>query len=277
MTEKRGSWYLLTGVIIGLLVGIVLSLWVIPVRYVNTDPSTLREADRQAYRILIAEAYLVEGDTGRALARLGLLKEKYPSEKIIAQAQSMLAIGGSESEARALALLAAAVNEPSLAITPLPQTNPIVVQSPLPVSTATSSTLQVTTPAETNTPGPTSTPRPTPTPLATAGPPFAMEGKPLAVCDPLPAQPLLQITVKNAAGQPVPGVKIEISQTGGGVETFYTGLYPAISLGYADYEMLPGTSYTIRVGESGQPVTNLSAPACEGDAYGSLKLEFQQP
>ena len=262
MTEKRGSWYLLTGVIIGLLVGIVLSKWIIPVAYVNTDPSSLREKDRAAYRSLVAQAFLAEGDANRALARLALLQDEHSSEVIVAQAQNLLAEGGSESAARALALLAAVVSQPSLSITALPPMTPIAVQiSEAPATTdvvATESTQS--TGQNTNTPGPTSTPRATPTPLATVGSPYALDGEPAAVCDPLPSTPELQITVLDAAGRAVAGVKIEISQAGGGVETFYTGLFPEISRGYADYEMVPGLNYTLRVGESGQPVANLLLP-----------------
>jgi hypothetical protein len=285
MTEKRGSWHLLTGGILGVVLGIILSLWIIPVRYVDTDPSTLREKDRQTYRALIARAYLAEGDINRALARLRLLQESDPADIIVSQAQSMLAKGQSESDARALALLAAAVNAPSLAVTPLPPMTPVTGQTSQPLITtespSTTGTLEVT--AATRTPRPTSTPRPTFTPMATSGPPFMIDGEPVVNCDPLPAKPLLQITVLDASNQPVPGVKIEISQTGGGLETFYTGLFPEINSGYADYEMTPGMTYSIRVGETGQPISNLFAPACETQnengerVYGNLELTFIQP
>lgn len=277
MSEKKGSWHLLTGLLLGLLVGVVLSLWVIPVQYVNADPSSLREKDKQVYRIMVAQAYLVEGDVNRALARLALIHEENTSEKIIAQAQSLLAEGGSESQARALALLGAAVNEPALSITPLPPLTPAAVLVTEPPVEGTEHTGSSTEMVETRTPGPSSTPRPTATLMATAGPPFALQGEAQEVCDPLPEKPLLQVTVLDASDQPVAGVKIEISTTAGGVETFFTGLYPEISRGYADYEMLPGVAYAIRVGDSGQPISNLTAPSCEGGVYGSLELVFKQP
>jgi hypothetical protein len=285
MTENRGSWYLLTGAILGVVLGIILSSWIIPVRYVDTDPSSLREKDRQAYRVLIARAYLAEGDINRAIARLRLLQESDPADLIVSQAQSMLAKGQSESDARALALLAAAVNAPSMAVTPLPPMTPVAGQTTQPLLTtetpSTTGTLAVT--AATRTPGPTSTPRPTFTPMATVGPPYMLDGEPVVDCDPLPDRPLLKITVLNASNQPVPGVMIEISQSSGGLETFYTGLFPEINSGYADYEMTPGMTYSIRVGETGQPVSNLFAPACEtknenGErVYGNLELTFIQP
>lgn len=278
MTEKRGSWHLLTGAILGFLLGLLISLVAARVPYFNTDPSTLSEKDKAVYRLMVAQAYLVEGDATRAVSRLTLLQDQNPAEILIAQAQGMLANGGSETQARALALLAAAVNQPSLAITPLAPQNPLAVQNPDLAVTFTPVVALEGTPGATRTPGPSSTPRPTLTPQATAGSPFVLEEEPIKDCDPLPEKPLLQITVLDAADQPVAGVKIEISQPGGGVETFFTGLYPAINRGYADYEMLPGVNYTIRVGDAGQPVTDLSAPDCSGSQdYGSLWLVFQQP
>jgi len=277
MTEKRGSWHLITGVVIGLLIGIALSAWVIPVGYVNTDPSALREEDRQDYRVMIAQAYLAEGDAGRALTRLRLLNEDNPSEILIAQAQQMLADGESETQARALALLAAAVTDPALAVTPLPMSFTLAVVSTIQLTV--SETATVVKP--TNTPGPTSTPRPTITPLPTAGSPFEKIEQ-TEICEPLPNLSLLQVIVLDASGQAVPGVRVEVSQAGGGTEAFFTGLYPEVSLGYADYEMLPNVVYALRVGETGQPVSNLSAPMCGTDesgvpTYGSLRLIFRQP
>ncbi len=278
MSEKRGSWHLLTGAILGVLLGLLISLVLVRVPYFNTDPSTLSDKDKAAYRLMVAQAYLVEGDSNRAVSRLTLLQDLNPAEILIAQAQGTLADGGSEVQARALALLAAAVNQPSLAITPLAPQNPVVIQNPDPGVTFTPEIALEGTLDATRTPGPTGTPRPILTPQATAGSPFVLEEDPIKDCDPLPEKPLMQITVLDAADRPVAGVKIEISQSGGGVETFYTGLYPAISRGYADYEMLPGVNYTIRVGDAGQPVTDLTAPDCSGSQdYGNLWLVFQQP
>ena len=67
----------------------------------------------------------------------------------------------------------------------------------------------------------------------------------------------------------------------GGSETFYTGLYPEINDGYANYEMTPGMEYALRVGEAGQLVSGLKIPSCKigssGTALGSIYLLFQQP
>lgn len=282
MNEKRGSFHLLTGAVIGVLLGLLISLVLLPVQYTDTEPSTLKEIDRAAYREVIARAFLVEADTPRALARLALLEDTNPGAALVEQAQMVLASGEKDLEARALALLAAAVNQPSMVITPLT----VVLPSAIPevTITATAPALQTTiTPIEilaTRTPAATVTPRPTFTPQPTQGAPYELleQGN---VCDPEMKESLIQVYVSDAAGNPVPGVKIEISQPNGGVETFYTGLYPEISLGYADYTMTQGMTYNLRVGEAGQLVLNLSIPVCEdqeGQEYpGSIRLDYQQP
>ena len=274
MSEKRGSWHLLTGFIIGLVAGLLLSAWVIPVRYMNTDPSSLREEDKQQYRAMIAQAYLVEADLARARSRLDLLADPDQAGVLVAQAQNLLAEGGSDEQARALALLAAVINEPSALVTPLPLAVDLALQVDIPTPEGTQAA------KATRTAGPTSTPRPTFTPQPTQGPPF-VKVEEFAICDPLPEEPLLQVIVLDAAGQPMQGVKIEISQASGSLESFYTGLYPEISAGYADYALQPGVTYAIRVGESGLTTPDMHAPSCgtdeDGEIWGSLKVVFQQP
>jgi hypothetical protein len=50
----------------------------------------------------------------------------------------------------------------------------------------------------------------------------------------------LQVIVLDAAGQPVAGGKDRDLAGRWQLESFYTGLYPEISAGYADYAMQPG-------------------------------------
>jgi hypothetical protein len=100
------------------------------------------------------------------------------------------------------------------------------------------------------------------------------------VCDPSLPQGLLQIEVVNSAGNPVSGMRITISWPGG-EDSFFTGLVPGISPGYADFQMTPGVLYTARVGEGGQPAENLQTINCtapNGDPYpGGWWLIFAQP
>jgi hypothetical protein len=290
VNQKRGQWHLLTGLILGIVLGVVFSVYILPVRYIDTEPQTLRFYDRERYRSLVARAYVVEADTSRALARIALLKDGNAATALISQAQNMLASNGDELTARGLALLGAAVNQPSLRITAIPT----VAVTQRPTATAFTATPEVSvmtptiqlaqgTPAEptiTRTPAATFTARPTPTLQPTLGTLFILVDQ-KTVCEPLPSIPLIEIEVRDVEGNPIPGVKIQLSQLNGGTETFYTGLYPEISAGYANYVMTAGMEYALRVGEAGQLISGLTIPACEtespGTAPGNLYLLFQQP
>jgi hypothetical protein len=83
----------------------------------------------------------------------------------------------------------------------------------------------------------------------------------------------------DAAGNGVPGLEVIVTWEGG-ENHFFTGLKPEMGLGYADFQMLPGVSYTLRLAEGGQPVSNLVVTDCQtggNTQAGSWKLVFIQP
>jgi hypothetical protein len=143
---KRSSWYLLTGIILGLIMGLVYAWLINPVVYESSTPGTLSEADKDFYRVMIAQVYDVTGDIARASLRLALLEDPDPVYALGAQAQRALA-AGREAEAHALALLASSLQEPAIQqeINPQPlptQHNPTdpppgIPTHTLPVPTAT--------------------------------------------------------------------------------------------------------------------------------------------
>lgn len=283
MSEKRGPFYLLTGLIIGAVVGVLATRLLLPVRYTDTEPSTLRTDQREVYRNLVSRAYLAEADVNRARSRLNLLKDTAMVEELIAQAQNALASTDQQANARAMALLAAALSKTGIQVTPLPG-----VVTPLVMTEATSTpgaVVKTITPtaaasqtAITSTPANTASLRATATPQPTQGSPYQMVSKE-DVCLP-GAAPLMRIHVQDSQGNPVMGVKIEITLVNSAPAYFFTGLYPEIDNGYADYLMISSTLYSLRVGEGGQLVTGLQAPVCtaDGSSYtGGLKLVFKQP
>jgi len=283
MNEKRGPFYLLTGLIIGAVVGVLATRLLLPVRYTDTEPSTLRTDQREVYRNLVSRAYLAEADVNRARSRLNLLKDTAMVEELIAQAQNALASTDQQANARAMALLAAALSKTGIQVTPLPG-----VVTPLVMTEATSTpgaVVKTITPtaaasqtAITSTPAITASLRATATPQPTQGSPYQMVSKE-DVCLP-GAAPLMRIHVQDSQGNPVMGVKIEITLVNSAPAYFFTGLYPEIDNGYADYLMISSTLYSLRVGEGGQLVTGLQAPVCtaDGSSYtGGLKLVFKQP
>jgi hypothetical protein len=140
-------------------------------------------------------------------------------------------------------------------------------------------TLQATsTPGPSPTPRPTSTQKPTSTPSPTQGAPFIILSLDES-CDPDEPKGLLMVEVRNKKRQPVEGQEIIISWSSG-EESFFTGLKPEISDGYADFQMQQDTVYSVRLASGGEPANDLAAPICnqDGEEYlGQIQLIFQQP
>lgn len=111
MNEKRGSWYLLTGLVIGVVLGLLYAWFLRPVEYTNSSPAVLSSAYKDKYRALIAAAYMANGDLVRAKARLSLLGDADIYTILAQQAQRALADGSSPQEARALGMLSVALGQ----------------------------------------------------------------------------------------------------------------------------------------------------------------------
>lgn len=316
MNEERGPWYLLTGLLIGIALGLAYAWSIQPVEYVDTSPASLRPEFKDRFRALIASAYVANGDLVRARSRLENLEDDDILRVLVEQAQRTLAQGDAPDEARALGILAIALGQgvpgPALAITPAPG-------SPTPTSTITSTptfailtttptatftttpTLQATpseaasptltytptlsptlelegTPSATPRPRPTFTPTRTPTVTLTPGGPFLLVSQE-KICDQKLAEPLFLIEATNLLGDPLPGILVTITWDGS-EERFYTGLKPEKGLGYADFTAVPGVTYTVRLGDGGQPVTGLTAVQCQGTGgsvyWGAWLLKFVQ-
>lgn len=297
--QERGPWYLLTGLIIGVVFGVLYAWLVSPVEYVDTPPASLRADFKDQYRQMIALAYQANSDLNRASVRLSLLQDASPAAALAAQAQQARAQGVSPQEAAALAELASALGQPAAtldaSLPPLVLTDVGATLAPVnPASTASaspaaaspsaSSATRTALPTVTRTPTPTPlatfTPLPTRTPTPTQGAPFALTGQE-QVCDPALGEPLIQVYVFDAAENPVPSVEVLVSWGVNGQDRFFTGLKPELGLGYGDFSMTPGEIYVLRLASGGLPVENLSAEECarpSGERYwGSWKLTFIQP
>jgi hypothetical protein len=313
--ERRGPWYLLTGLAIGVALGLLYA-WVFqPVQYTDTVPASLRADFKDQYRALIAAAYLGNGDLLRARARLELLKDENMFRALSEQAQRTLAQQGPDADARALGLLAIALGQappgPAIAITqqrltPLAQptrtesallpsatTAPEAAQptgisiaptqeqptqpatSAIPASPAVASATQTGAPS----PIPTDTLQPTLSFTATPGGPFLLLSQE-KLCETPLAAPLVQIQALDRFNNPVAGVPVIVTWAGG-EDRFFTGLKPEKGQGYADFAPASGTLYTLRLGENGEVVNNLAGLMCtptSGAPYwGAWLLKFVQP
>ena len=298
MSDERGPWYLLTGLVIGIVLGLVYAWLIAPQGTQDTSPASLQPEFKDQYRAMIAAAFVATGNLPRAEARLALLGD---SDSVIAlseQAQRTLGEGGSPIEAQALGLLAVALGPedasslPTLdasttptgvqntgtpqAATPQPEATEINSE---PTSTATVSQPTDQTPQATRTIISTATPLPTRTPTATSGSPFVLQSNTF-VCDPNLPNPLIQVIAEDSDGDPLPGEKI-ITTWEEGEDHYFTGLKPELGLGYADYLMTPGLVYQVRMSGGGQTVPDITPAECETEGgqryWGSWLLIFSRP
>lgn len=302
MRDERGHWYLLTGFVIGVVLGLVYAWLISPQEYQDTSPASLLPEFRDQYRAMIAAAFVANGNLPRAEARLALLGDSNVEQALTEQAQRTLAEGDSPQEAQALGLLAVALGQGNTDFLPDDESSgtPAAGEtSTTPQSTNNESTsAQVTlkpdseetsitafplpddqSPQVTLSILSTATPLPTQTPTATPGSPFVLQNNTF-VCDPNLPNPLIQVVAENSSGEPLPGQEI-ISNWDGGEDHFFTGLKPELGLGYADYSMTPGVVYQVRMAGGGQTVPDITAAECEtqgGSRYwGSWLLVFSRP
>jgi hypothetical protein len=283
-SERRGNWYLLTGVILGLVLGLIYAWVVSPVEYVDAGPYSLRADFKDQYRLLVALAYLTDNNFIRAQARLDQLKDPDIASTVAMQAQQYLAKERPELETRALSLLAVALGEGPTPVVTLPTASisptGTVTITPTPVlvdPTNSPETNTDQTETEEENVQSTATPLPTRTPTATPGAPFLLRQQNL-ICDPGLTNSVIQVYVYDAADQEVPGVEVIINWDGS-EEHFFTGLKPELGLGYADFNMTIGVNYVLHLADGGESVPNLTAAECEGEDgsryYGSWLLVFR--
>ena len=284
--DRRGSWYLLTGAVFGVAVGLFYSWVISPVEYVDAPPYALRADFKDEYRALVAAAYLYSYDLLRAEDRLAQLKDDDISQSLAIQAQQALAEGHPEAEVSALGVLAMVLGEGATPVALSSSTQQVVnptlsitAASPTPIlNQLTSSPTQTNTvpePRATNTVIPKNTATSTPT----VGAAFLLQETRL-ICNPDQSEPFIQIEIQDAAGQPVPSIELVVIWDGG-EEHFFTGLKPELGLGYADFLMTPEVVYSLRQAEGGNVVNDLAAAEClleDGSrSWGSWMLTFIQP
>lgn len=305
MREKRsrGPWYLITGFLLGAVLGLAYAWIVDPIEYVDTAPVSLRSDFKDEYRALIASAYVANGDLARAEARLALLGDGDVARVLAEQAQRAMAEGRSPEDAQALGLLAIAVGQglTPAPITVVPSDTPTIAPSNtvVPSASATISGTLITTVPPTTTvtitatleTTVTGTPQDNPGPVATATqtplPTEEATRTPLATGTPLPTR-----TSTATPGAPFvlrdqtficeqtlrdPLIQVLVEDVDGqpvpGVEVvvnweegenhFFTGVKPELGMGYADFIMSPGTVYTLRLVEGGEIIPELTPAECE--------------
>jgi hypothetical protein len=275
MDQNRGNWYLLTGLILGLFMGIVYSWVISPISQVDTHPSLLRTDYKDIYRLLISRAYQANNNLPRAEARLNLIGDDEPALALAAQAQRFLAEGGDHEMAVILANLSAALQSREAAENPPVQ--------PTGTAAATDSSEDTEENGENNPDNPATSTQElisSQTPPPTESPPFILQDS-SPICDPTLGESLIQIVATNSSGDGIPGVAIQISLGTDPKDIFYTGLKPELGLGYADFSAEPGLTYQVGILDSGLIISDIEVPTCQNESdesyWGSWEIYITHP
>lgn len=115
MRERVPEWLKQggTGILVGLVLGIVVGWWLWPVTYTNTAPAALREDYRNDYVLMTAAAFEADHDLQKALSRLENLDPDDPVAPVAELAHTLIDNGGSRQDITRLALLARACGDVS--------------------------------------------------------------------------------------------------------------------------------------------------------------------
>ncbi len=288
MNSTRVPWDVIATLVVGAAFGLAYAWIVSPVKVVDSAPEALRADFKDAYRAAIAASYSANGDLPRAQARLALLADADPYAALSAQAQRMLAAGEPFRSVQEVAQLASALqgSRPTatatkfLAQTPSPFGATLIPSTSIAATVTSPIPLETSIPFDTATPLPDYTPtaRPTRTPIPPPGAPFELLSQE-TLCDETLPEGILQVIAMTVERRQIPGVELILSWLGG-EEHFFTGFKPELGNGYADYQMSPGVTYTLRAADGGTPISGLTPPSCtaqNGEAFfGGLKITLQR-
>jgi hypothetical protein len=259
-----------TLVLIGLaaiagLAGGLFYAWVVdPVEYDDTAPVSLYAQDKAVYLAIIADLYAYEQDLDRATARLAELNVEADGAVVAGFIEEYLDGGGRPEEVRNLARLAEALGARGGVLLVF---GPELLPSPTPAP-------------PTSTPPPGIEVSPFPTVAVTATPKFRLVDR-TAVCAAAGQQGQVAIHVQDAEGKEMAGIEIVVSWATG-QDRLFTGLRPEKGTGYADFQMSPGTEYSVSLADFGGDVAEeltsaLSPGVCPtGTVALDWQLTFQQ-
>ncbi len=236
---------------LGIGIGLIIAWGLWPVEYVNADPADLRRRYKDDYVQMISAAYVGDGNVAKARERLNQLGTSFTAKSfgdLISREQKS---GRDAQTLDALSLLAQGMGFGSI---------PVLAPTTVPETTVSHS----------------------PSLSAQTIPSFQLAGRTVLTCADEPNQARLQFIVRDAQGNDLPNVGIEI-RWANGEDAVYTGLKPERGAGYADFDATPGI-YTATIANAqsdvagnlkiGDPPTNCKND--RGQTPRGWKLVFQQ-
>jgi len=242
---KSQRWILAAGLVLGMLVGLAYAWLISPVEYSGTTPACLPPAGKQDMISLIASAYAATGDLEQAAVRLARLD--LPDIPSALEAYNAPETGDESIRSQAVQRLA-------LALFPAPTPtalNVILSDNPAPESMY----------------------------LARTEQPGMNVVTQQRLCDPAADVPQIRFRISDYDGNPLPGIRIQVSWDSG-YNRLYTGFKPEAGSGYADFSMNEGEVYSVRIDGLAEQINDLAIEDCyneTGQRYpGSLLLALEQ-
>ncbi|MEP7200232.1 MAG: hypothetical protein ABI874_10465, partial [Chloroflexota bacterium] len=230
-------------------------------REVVGDPSALRVESKEQYILLTAMAFVQDKDFDRARVRLSALDDVGIRVTVTQLAERYITELRPEAQRRSLAKLAVALgaDTPTLRVYIVtPTVTPTPRASPTALTTATRLPPTIT-----------ATPTMPPTPVVAPRVTYRLFEQVRLTCDQdKTPRARIVVSVQDAVGKGLPGVKVRV-QWSDGQDTFFTGLKGS-DPGYAEYDMLPGTSYSVLVADGTSQIafgldTDQLSPECPAD------------
>ncbi len=288
----KAGWFVVVGLILGLVGGLLYG-WVLrPVQYVETYPPLMHEHYRADWIRMTALAYGADGDLGRTQVRLRDLDEVEIRHQLEQTLEQAIASGRPLSVLQRVANLAEryGVEHPAVGVYTSEQASLV---TPRPAATFTPSPTPEVVVSPTVAPSPSPLPSPTPTldpdllqipPTATptltvptgAAAPFVFtEG--ISRCLPAPRLAIsvtqeVTVTVRGREQrmeEGVPGIEAWLTWAEG-ADRAVTGFRPALGVGYADFHIEAGEMYNLYLGQpTGAPLTTVQSTPCEDGEWRS--------
>ena len=242
--------------------GGLLYAWMLdPVESYESAPRALRLKDKYIYLALIGDLYAQEGDLARAESRLAALGVEADGQVLADLLADHLDAGGRPEDVRNLARLAETLGAKGGVLN-------VFALEP------------ASSPEPTDTVAPQATEPPTVAPSPTPAPTFLLAEQ-TAVCGEPGLPGSILVWVRDAEGNGLASMEIVVSWNTG-EDRFFTGLWPEMGEGYADFQMAPGVDYDVtlagfRADTAEGLSSDLSAGICPTDTLAlNWRLAFQQ-
>jgi len=266
--RRGGLSYLaaLFGIAGGIVIGLIYTWLINPIIQQNVAPWQLNAQGQANWMIMASLSYSKDHDLNRLVQRLGELRlgdktwQKLADTACDLARTSYASTNTGLTAIRSMVEIAQSQRVSSCASTLLV----LATSTPIPTATVVTATPSLIPPA-TKTPTPTLGPTFTPATQVIEQSPTPSGDFRLvqaaSACNPK-APGLIQVTVQDTDGSPIPAVQIEV-EFGDNKENFFTGLKPERGLGYADYQMAADSSYIISLpGLSSDKTPPLAASTC---------------